>query len=103
MLPLKAGYAISIHCSQGHTLEKVIVDLGPKEFATGLAYVACSRVRRLEDLYFDPMYRQKRFTSFRGSNGFKQRYNQDTREIEADRQFVARILENLEKKKAAKN
>ena len=103
MLPLKAGYAISIHCSQGHTLEKVIVDLGPKEFATGLAYVACSRVRRLEDLYFDPMYRQKRFTSFRGSNGFKQRYNQDTREIEADRQFVARTLENLEKKKAAKN
>ena len=56
MLPLKPGYAISIHSSQGMTLESVIIDLGPKEFAAGLTYVAPSRVRRIEYLYFDPMY-----------------------------------------------
>ena len=63
MLPLKPGYAISIHSSQGMTLESVIVDLSPREFAAGLTYVAPSRVRRIEDLYFDPMYNPPRFYS----------------------------------------
>ena len=50
MLPLKPGYAISIHSSQGMTLQSVIVHLYDREFAAGLAYVACTRVRRLENL-----------------------------------------------------
>ena len=55
MIPLKPGYAISIHSSQGATLDYVIVNLGNKEFATGLTYVAPTRVRKIENMYFDPM------------------------------------------------
>ena len=55
MLPLKPGYAIPIHSSQGATLESVIVNLRNREFATGRTYVALTQVRRIENLYFDPM------------------------------------------------
>ena len=54
-LPLKISWAITIHKSQGLTLSKVVVDLGPKEKVAGLAYVAISRVRKLSDLILLPL------------------------------------------------
>ena len=45
-LPLKLAWAVTIHKSQGLTLDKVVVDVGEKEFSCGLTYVACSRVRQ---------------------------------------------------------
>ena len=48
-IPLKLGYAISVHKSQGQTFEAVEVDLG-FIFAAGLGYVALSRVASLDDL-----------------------------------------------------
>ena len=103
MLPIKPGYAVSIHSSQGGTLDKVIVNLGPREFAIGLAYVACSRVRRIEDLYFDPMPNRRRFTSFKQTKTFKQRFDHDKREKIADEQFVAASLKMLERKEREKD
>jgi ATP-dependent exoDNAse (exonuclease V) alpha subunit len=44
------GWAITIHRAQGRTLEKVFVDLSQGAFAAGQAYVAISRVTRLEGL-----------------------------------------------------
>jgi hypothetical protein len=49
--PLELAYAITIHKSQGHTLEEVYVDL-TSTFAHGQAYVAISRVKRLKKLHF---------------------------------------------------
>lgn len=43
-----------IHKSQGLTLPKAIVDLGEREYAAGLSFVAISRVRSLKDLLFRP-------------------------------------------------
>jgi hypothetical protein len=52
-LPLKLAFAITIHKSQGMTLESARVKLGKTENPVGLTFVALSRVRRLEDLLID--------------------------------------------------
>ena len=44
-LPLKLAWAVTIHKAQGLTLDKVVIDIGKREFSSGLTFVACSRVR----------------------------------------------------------
>lgn len=49
-LPLRLGWALTIHKAQGMTLDRVYVDMGRGMFAHGQAYVALSRARTLEGL-----------------------------------------------------
>ena len=51
-MALVPAYAVSIHKSQGMTLEKVIVNLGSKEYAIGLIHTAISRCKTFENLAF---------------------------------------------------
>ena len=53
-LPLKLAWAVTIHKSQGLTLDKVVIDVGKREFSTGLTLIACSRVHQLQDILFTP-------------------------------------------------
>lgn len=50
-IPLVLGWAITIHKSQGLTLESVKIDLGRGAFSPGQTYVALSRCRSIEKLH----------------------------------------------------
>ena len=48
-LPLILAWAISIHKSQGSTLTTAVIDIGKKDFAPGLSFVALSRIKTLQN------------------------------------------------------
>ncbi|RSX58803.1 PIF1 family DEAD/DEAH box helicase [Bifidobacterium samirii] len=49
-VPLRCAWAITIHKSQGMTLERAVMDLR-RTFAPGMGYVALSRVERMDGLF----------------------------------------------------
>ena len=50
-LPICLSWACSIHKVQGLTTDNIVVDLGSQVFSSGMAYVALSRVTRMNGLY----------------------------------------------------
>lgn len=47
-IPLILSWAITIHKSQGATLERCIIDIGDRVFEAGQSYVALSRIKSLD-------------------------------------------------------
>ena len=54
-LPFRLSWAITIHKSQGPTLQKVWIDLGKSERVASISYVAISRVCTLDSCIIEPM------------------------------------------------
>jgi ATP-dependent exoDNAse (exonuclease V) alpha subunit len=53
-IPLTLSWAITIHKSQGMTLDRVTVDLGDSEYSSGLTFVALSRAKSFLGLRVRP-------------------------------------------------
>ena len=62
MFPVVLAYAITVHKSQGLTLDKVVLDISTKDHSLGLTYVAISRVRTIQGLMFEKPFHISRFT-----------------------------------------
>ncbi|KAJ5171639.1 hypothetical protein N7492_004232 [Penicillium capsulatum] len=54
--PVVLAYAITVHKAQGLTLDYAVLDISQSEFATGLRYVAVSRVRTLQGILFSTTF-----------------------------------------------
>ena len=77
-LPLRLAWSITIHKSQGLTLNKAWIDLGTTEKVAGLACVALSRVKCLDDLIIEPMTLE-RLCAVKNSSNYKFRLLEEQR------------------------
>ncbi len=75
-LPLRLAWAITIHKSQGTTLDNAEIDLS-KSFEAGMGYVALSRVRSLEGL------------RIMGLNDVALKVNEEILEMDKEFQFLS--------------
>jgi hypothetical protein len=61
---LVLGYAISVHKSQGISIDRAVLLISRKaDFALGITYVALSRVKTLEGILFTEQFDMNRFRS----------------------------------------
>ena len=80
-LPLRLCWAITMHKSQGQTLVKAVIDLGPKEACTGLTFVCLSRAKKPVDLIVEPMSFD-RIGNLGNSSTMKARLQEEVRLVE---------------------
>ncbi len=93
-IPLRLAWAITVHKSQGMTLDAARIDLR-KAFVEGMGYVALSRVKNIENLFLH------------GINQMALRVSEDALGIDgmlrdtaaSDAKRFAHLLKNIEKRK----
>ncbi|KAL5698787.1 DNA helicase [Ranunculus cassubicifolius] len=77
-IPLVLCWAITVHKSQGLTLDKAVVDIGERE-SLGLTFVALSQTRKLSDLAFSPMFGFQRLDNIKNCRGLPVRRREEDR------------------------
>ena len=77
-IPLKLAWAITIHKSQGQTLNKAVIDIGEKEIASGCTFVALSRMKSIKDCIIKSKEYQ-RFQRLSKGSRLKERQKEEDR------------------------
>ena len=70
-LPLVLGWTMTIHKSQGLTLNHVVLGIGNKELAFGITYVGCSRVKSYKGLAFQMSFPWERMEKINQAKGMR--------------------------------
>ena len=96
-LPIKLAWAITVHKSQGMSLDEAIVTLG-ETFEYGQGYVALSRLRSLEGLYLKS-YNPKSLQVNSAISEFDEKIRKDSRFIQnkfqkADKEKLQKLQKN---------
>ena len=73
--PVMLSYALTIHKSQGQTLDKIFLHIRDTERQLGITYVGLSRVKSINDIILIKGYNKYRFDSIRLSTSFKVKQN----------------------------
>ncbi|CAN0290231.1 unnamed protein product, partial [Scytosiphon promiscuus] len=71
-VPLTLAFGITIHKSQGNTLLRCFLDIGPSEKSDGQSFTAFSRCRALENILIQP-FSLERFLKIGSSRSFRSR------------------------------
>jgi hypothetical protein len=91
-IPLKLAYALSIHKSQGMTLDAIEIDIGSKIFAAGQAYTALSRAKNLNSVKVKSISK----TSFIINNDVLEFYKKIEKEIKIkEDKFINKHLNTI--------
>ena len=77
-LPLLLRFAVTIHKSQGQTLNQAVVDIGHRELASGCTFVALSWVKNINDILTEPMSLEK-LQKISGGKNFNSRLQEEER------------------------
>lgn len=77
-IPLTMAWGITIHKSQGLTLDFAIVDIGKTE-KQGLTFTTLSRVKSIKDLQIHPALTYKRYSKLHGGPSTISRKNEEAR------------------------
>ena len=93
-LPLIPGYAISIHNSQGMSLDRVMLNVASKEDSCGITYTGMSRVKDIKNLAFKPMPTLDRFKSIFRMQMFKERMAEEKRLARLEEKTIRSLMED---------
>lgn len=104
--PISLAWALTIHKTQGLSLDAVIIDLGYQIFEPGMAYVALSRARKLDNVYlidFDPSKIICNPNCINEYNRLYKKYKKNPIIIDKFNTIQTTILEKLSKRKFTKD
>ena len=93
-LPLIPGYAISIHNSQGMSLDRVMLNIASKEDSCGITYTGMSRVKDIKNLAFKPMPTLDRFKSISRMQMFKERMAEEKRLARLEEKTIRSLMKD---------